>query len=222
MSTQVLLVDTCRDVEFLTENTSSGNRFFIEGPFLMTEAVNRNKRLYPKDIMEESVERYIKEYVDANRAIGELNHPDYPLPAIEKAALLTKSMYWGDGNHANDVIGKAQILNNPDGDRIRALMEAGFDMGVSSRALGGVTRAKDHVRVKRGVVLNAIDAVDLPSGQTCYVNALLESSQWQLNESGVYTKVGVDNDRMVQTLSEAHTQVGRDIMMRLERLAESV
>lgn len=49
--------------------------YFISGPFLQSEIKNRNRRRYPSSVMENAVSQYKKEYIDSNRAVGELGHP---------------------------------------------------------------------------------------------------------------------------------------------------
>lgn len=175
-----LLVEQIEDVSLIesSQDKTTGVTY-IEGPFLMAERKNKNGRLYPKQLMERCVEKYIKEYVNERRAIGELNHPPRPFADPAVAALIVESLTW----QGNNVIGKARVINSPQGQQIKALMEAGFRMGVSSRGLGELKQLREYTQVNK-YVLNAIDAVDNPSGQTCYVEAVNESS---LNE---WTEVG--------------------------------
>lgn len=169
-------------LEVLTENTSKGKVLYIEGPFLMSEAQNRNGRLYSKAVMEQAVDRYQREYVSERRAIGELNHPDYPFPDPKKAAIMVESLSW----QGNNVIGKARVLNTPDGLIIKELLDANFKLGVSSRGLGEVKENRGLSEVTK-FLLNAIDAVDLPSGQICYVNPVNESVNW-VESNGVWIR----------------------------------
>lgn len=193
---QVLLIETSTDSKGVT---------YIEGPFAMAEKVNRNKRKYPKSLMEMAVDRYIKDYINERRALGELNHPPgrpFADPAV--AALITESLSW-QGNNVN---GKARVIDSPMGRQIKALMEAGFRMGVSTRGLGEVKQLREHSLVSN-YVLNAVDAVDRPSGQECYVDAVNESylNEW-VEENGVWVQKKAFNesvflnnlDRMIETL----------------------
>ena len=52
------------------EKLGKGKQYFIEGPFLQSEIVNRNGRMYQESVMDKEVERYNKEYVAKNRAYG--------------------------------------------------------------------------------------------------------------------------------------------------------
>lgn len=200
---RILHERTSDRIEPLTEQTATGKKLYIEGPFLMADSYNRNRRKYAKSVMEQSVEAYINEYINERRALGELNHPEYPFPDPDKAALITKSLVW----QGNDVIGKAQILDNVQGQKIKALIDADFNLGVSSRGLGEVTENRDGTSDVVQFVLNAIDAVDMPSGQTCYVNAVNESHSW-VEKNGVWIREmakdhpGSKPERLIEALDE--------------------
>ena len=58
------------------ENENGKKDYFIEGIFMQSEIKNRNGRVYPKDVMKKEVNRYVKEFVEKDRAFGELGHPD--------------------------------------------------------------------------------------------------------------------------------------------------
>lgn len=168
----------------LVESTTVNGVSYIEGPFLMAAAKNRNGRFYPKGLMEQCVDRYQKEFINERRALGELNHPARPFADPAVAAIIIEKLEW-QGNNVN---GRARIINSPQGQQIKALMEAGFRMGVSSRGLGSLKQLREHTLVEK-YILNAIDAVDKPSGQTCYVDAVNESTlnEWT-EENGVWVE----------------------------------
>lgn len=212
MAMQLLIEKSESRLEMLTENTSAGRVVFLEGPFIQTNAVNRNKRVYPKAVMEPSVDAYIRDYVNERRAIGELNHPEYPFADPARAAIKVESLEW----RGDLVYGKARVLNNPFGDQIKSLLEADFNLGVSTRGLGEVDA---NAQVKRGYLMNAIDAVDRPSGQACYVNQVLESVQWELNEStGIWSPVNL-NESFEKAVTEIDSMVA---LARLEKLFASL
>lgn len=178
----LMLTEWAPNMELLTEQTESGKVLRLEGPMIMTETKNRNGRIYGKAMMEKSVDKYINEAVKESRAVGELNHPDYPFPNIKEAAVYIESLQW----HGNNVIGKARVLNNQYGQQIKSLVEAGFKMGMSTRGLGNIVE-KQGQKFVEDYMLNAIDAVDMPSGQVCYMNALRESTEW-VQEQGVWVQ----------------------------------
>lgn len=204
-----MLVETSFEVEMLTENTATGGKqLYIEGIFAQAEVVNGNRRMYKKSIMDPAVDKYISEYVDKRRALGELNHPDRPFADPAHAAIFIKEMKWMP--NGRDVYGKALVLDNPDGQRIKSLMEAGFNMGVSTRGLGSVKESQGIKYVQNDFLMTAVDCVDLPSGPDCYVSQLRESTWTQSN--GVWVPT-----------DENGVQVNEDMFMaRFEAWAKSM
>ena len=68
---------TENNLEVLTEENDKGEKTYaIEGIFMQAETKNRNGRIYPRDVMNKAVGKYINEQVSKGRAVGELNHPD--------------------------------------------------------------------------------------------------------------------------------------------------
>ena len=58
----------------IVEANDKGKKdYFIEGVFLQADIKNRNGRIYPKEIMAKEVNRYVKEFVNEQRAFGELS-----------------------------------------------------------------------------------------------------------------------------------------------------
>lgn len=176
-----LLVETSSQVETLTENNGDGKTMFIEGIFAQAELKNGNGRIYPKAIMEKAVENYMKDFVTKRRALGELNHPDRPFADPSKGAILIESLHW----EGNNVIGKARVLGTHAGKDVQALIEGGFAMGVSTRALGTVIENSGMKVVQDDLMLTAVDCVDNPSAPDAYVNPLMESINW-INENGIW------------------------------------
>ena len=72
------------DVFELEEDSTGKKSLFLEGVFLQSETLNRNKRMYPRPILEREVKRYKKDYIKENRAFGELGHPDGPTINLER------------------------------------------------------------------------------------------------------------------------------------------
>lgn len=170
----ILLREQCSDIEILHENTSSGKKLYIEGIFAQAELSNGNGRFYPKAVMESAVDKYNTEYVKARRALGEINHPERPFADPRLAAIIVEKLEW----HGNNVVGKALVMPTNEGRILAGLLESGFALGVSTRGLGSLRESGGRKYVNPGFMMTAIDAVDLPSGPDCYVNALHES-RWQ-------------------------------------------
>ena len=88
-----LISESIEDVDYLIEDDDSGKKNYkIKGPFLQAEIKNRNGRIYPLNILEKEVNRYNKEYIQKNRAFGELGHPDGPTVNLERVSHLILSL----------------------------------------------------------------------------------------------------------------------------------
>lgn len=178
-----LITEQFNDLEILTEQTASGKILYLEGPMAMAEQKNRNGRIYPKAVLEKAVDKYNNEYVKEHRALGELNHPERPFADPAVAAMFIEKLEW----QGNAVIGKARILNNPYGNQIKSLIEAGFKGGVSTRGLGNVVESTNGKMVNE-YLLTAIDYVDKPSAQIAYPNAIFENASEWVMENGIWVE----------------------------------
>lgn len=188
MAMKLITEASFKDLETIREDTAEGKRMYIEGIFAQAEVVNGNKRWYPKSVLRESIDHYIAEFVNKNRAIGEINHPEYPMPNPENAAIRVVEMQW-DGNN---VMGKALVLKGDKGRKLQDLIEDGYQGGVSTRALGELKKSKvmEGVNeVQHGLITTAVDYVSDPSGPDCWVNGINESlSEWVLDAKGAWVK----------------------------------
>ena len=100
------------NLNYVTEETSNGKKnVIIEGIFMQAESKNRNGRVYPRDVMESAVNKYVTEQVSKGRAVGELNHPEGPTINLDKVSHRITELSW-DGNN---VMGKALVLDTPVG-----------------------------------------------------------------------------------------------------------
>lgn len=151
------------------KNTGLAPGLYIEGIFMQAEVVNRNKRLYPKPILEKAVANYMAEQVATKQALGELNHPPRANVDPMQAAIIIEDMWW----KGNDVYGRARIIegDHGPGDKLAANIRAGWVPGVSSRGLGSLTETnKGYKRVNEGYKLTVgVDAVWGPSAPDAYV-----------------------------------------------------
>lgn len=72
----MLIRELTEQIECITEATEDGKRnYFVEGIIMQSAIKNRNGRVYPKETMMNELNRYNTEYVNKNRALGELGHP---------------------------------------------------------------------------------------------------------------------------------------------------
>lgn len=158
------------------EKLGKGKTYFIEGVFLQSELQNRNGRMYPEKVMDKEVSRYIKEYVEKNKAYGELGHPDTPTINLDRVS----HMIVGLRKEGTNYIGKAKILDTPMGNIARGLLDGGANLGVSSRALGSLKTNNEGVQVVQDdfMLSTAADIVADPSAPDAFVRGIMESKEW--------------------------------------------
>ena len=180
------------DIQNLSEGTGANKKLYIKGPFLQAEKVNRNNRVYPQKIMDMAVEKYIQEYVNQNRALGELNQPPEPVVNPERAAIMTTTLE-KDGCY---YIGTAKVLSTPMGKIVENLLSDGVKVGVSSRGLGSLKQSRDgYNEVQEDFMLTtAADIVFDPSAQTAFVEGVYEQASW-IYESGAFVRLDLDMER---------------------------
>lgn len=168
------ITDVSEQVEILTESTANGKELYIEGVFSTFGKKNRNGRRYTQPVLEGAVDRYINEYVNTGRAIGEINHPSTPIPDPRKASILIESLTW----KGNDLIGKAKVMKTPEGDILRGLLESGYKTGISSRGTGSIKNVNGVDEVQSDFELFAYDIVHNPSNYGSMVEGLFEGAVW--------------------------------------------
>ena len=166
------------DVEFITEAKEDGGKnYFIEGVFMQGNIKNRNGRMYPMDTLMKEVKRYNKEYVEQNRAYGELGHPQGPTINLERVSHMIKDLQQ-DGNN---IRGKAKIMTEtPMGKIVKNLMDEGAKLGVSSRGMGTLKQDRDGTNVVSSdfQLATAADIVADPSAPDAFVEGVMEGVEW--------------------------------------------
>ena len=169
---------TENNLEVLTEKKDNGEKTYaIEGIFMQAEQKNRNGRIYPRDVMDAAVSKYVNDQVSKGRACGELNHPEGPTVNLDKVSHKIESLQW----EGNDVMGKATILETPMGQIVKGLLDGGVNLGVSTRGMGSLKNGNDAMIVQEDFMLNAVDIVQDPSAPSAFVNGVMEGVEWVWN-----------------------------------------
>ena len=183
-------------------NKNSPSNLYIKGPYMMAEDVNRNNRKYPLEELKKEVERYNEEMVKPGRAMGELNHPTTADVDLERACHVVTELTQ-DGNI---FYGKSKVLTTPCGQVVRALINDGVKIGMSSRALGTLEEGSTFNTV-RNLKLVAVDCVADPSYSSAFVNGILESKQWVLADNGKYEELYDNFEKSIKTLPKKDVDI---------------
>ena len=161
---QMLLIDCVNGSGFqlnLSESntTTRGGLTKFRGKFQEAEAVNKNKRMYPFDVLDENVSR-LQECVTERRLVGELDHPTDSIVHFANASHIVTKLWW-DGNV---LMGEGEILNTPSGQILKNLIDGGVKVGISSRGVGNGKVNEDGILViGESYKLITFDAVADPS-----------------------------------------------------------
>lgn len=157
----LLLIDCCMNGGLtlnLNESSSSGLTTF-RGKFQEAEAVNKNKRMYPFTVLESNV-KALNECVKARGLVGELDHPEDSIIHFEKASHVITRLWW----EGNVMMGEGEILNTPHGKILKALINDGVRVGISSRGVGnGKVNENGILVIGESYKLITFDAVADPS-----------------------------------------------------------
>jgi len=172
-----LITELFEDVQYIAEAKENGEKeHFIEGVFLQANRKNRNGRIYPLNIMEGEVNRYMNEVVKHNRGYGELGHPQGPSINLDRVShIITELRRDGD-----NFIGKAKLTDTPMGNIAKGLLKSGANLGVSSRGMGTLTPSKDGTMMVGPDfrLATAADIVADPSAPDAFVKGIMEGVEW--------------------------------------------
>lgn len=172
-----LITEINESIEYIAEAKEDGGKdYFIRGPFMQANIKNRNGRMYPAEVLDKEVKRYVTENVDKNRAYGELGHPTSPTINLDRVSHMIKELT-RDGDN---FIGKAKIMTEtPMGRIVKNLMDEGASLGVSSRGMGSLKNKSGVAEVQNDFYLaTAADIVADPSAPDAFVEGIMEGKEW--------------------------------------------
>jgi hypothetical protein len=212
-----LISEEVSNAEYLVEETNGKKNYKIRGIFLQSNVKNRNGRVYPRDILENEVTRYNREFINKKRAFGELGHPDGPTVNLERVShMITKLS--PDGNN---FVGEAKIMDTPYGKIVKGLIDEGAQLGVSSRGMGSLIQRNGANYVKDDFYLaTAADIVADPSAPDAFVEGIMESREW-VWENGVLIEKDIEawkqqvRDAKQRALEETKLKVFESFLKKL-------
>ena len=171
-----LFSEAVEEVEYICEEKEDGKKNYkIRGIFMQADIKNRNGRVYPMDVLQKEVNKYSKNFIEENRAFGELGHPDGPTVNLERVSHMITSLK-PDGKN---FIGEAKIMETPMGKIVKNLMDEGAKLGVSSRGMGSLESKGGANYVRDDFYLaTAADIVADPSAPNAFVEGIMEGKEW--------------------------------------------
>ena len=168
------------DTKVIAESHHHGGKSALKvtGVFQRAGVVNANGRVYPREVLEEAVGS-IQDDLKGRRVMGEFDHPPDAKIHMERISHLITNL-WMEGDQ---VIGEAEVLEGmePHGKNLKALLEAGVCVGISSRGVGDMKTTQinenECYEVLPGYSLITFDAVAEPSVNNSYLQTMTESRQ---------------------------------------------
>ena len=183
MNTVKLISEAVEDAQLIVEEDDKGKKNYkIRGIFMQSDVKNRNGRVYPQEVLEKEVAKYNKNFINENRAFGELGHPDGPTVNLERVSHMITSLT-PDGKN---FIGEAKIMDTPMGKIVKNLMDEGAKLGVSSRGMGSLEQKNGANYVRDDFYLaTAADIVADPSAPNAFVQGIMEGKEWVWNNGSL-------------------------------------
>lgn len=167
--------------KIVVESLPNGKtRTRIPGRFSVCDCINGNNRRYGKRVWEKNLSQgsTLMSAIAKNAAFGLLEHPKdgqvtllSPISHLVTDAKLQPGRDVNTGKEIWEVTGEIQVLGTEEGNKLRALIEAGYNPLVSSRGFGSLVRAHDGVDdVQDDYVCEGWDVVIKPSFETAELN----------------------------------------------------
>lgn len=168
-------------VEILTEDAVTalkGDRKFLHfvTEIQRADVRNRNGRVYPRKILEREVAAYQKK-IDERTAFGEGDHPKDGRPSVSRTSVLWQKVWMEEDGR---VMGRGKVIRTQVGRDVEAILEAGGQIGTSSRALGttstGSWEGQLSEIVNEDLEISAFDVVTDPSVVTAVPERVFQES----------------------------------------------
>ena len=216
-----LIKEFNEEIRYLTEESKDPKKpnVFIEGVFLQSDLKNKNGRIYPKEIMQREVNRYVEENVKTKRAYGELGHPEGPTVNLDRVSHMIVSL-------KEDVaiyIGIAKVMDTPMGRIVKELISEGAQLGVSSRGLGTLKERGGINEVQDDFMLaTAADIVADPSAPDAFVQGIMEGKEWvfvngRWTEQDIEQSQSIINRASSEELEEQKMVVWNNFLQKLSK-----
>ena len=164
-----LLIETIdgNDAQMIAEAAADGKNTWLSGIFMQAEVKNRNGRVYPLKEINRAVESANTTIKNQNGIFGELDHPQSLTINLDRISHVITEM----SMNGNNAVGKAKLLETPNGKIAKELVKSGVKLGVSSRGAGAV----DGTGGVSDFNFITVDIVATPSAEGATPSAVYES-----------------------------------------------
>jgi hypothetical protein len=180
--------------ETIKESIEKTGKIMMKGILQKADTLNQNGRIYPKAILEREIRNYQK-FINENRALGELDHPDASVVNLKNVSHIIREAYMETNG---TVYGTIEILDKtPSGAILKGLIESGVKLGISSRGVGSTRKQGDYHLVQDDFQLICWDMVSEPSTSGAFM--IPEGRKINMEE---FKKTFSKSDRIDRALNE--------------------
>lgn len=171
--------------ETVAEQATGDKKVYFTGQYIMVNNPNKNRRIYEEDEMLPAIQTFRENYINTNRAGGELNHSNDPDIKLDKLAHKIIHLE-RDKRDPNYFIGKSEVITfNPSGRILEGLIKHNMKFGLSTKCLGQVVEDTDRgVNYVKSPIILSVDAVYEPSANSEFINGILESRDYIVGSDG--------------------------------------
>jgi hypothetical protein len=187
----------------LHEAAGAGGLVKFRGKFQEADAVNKNKRTYPFNVLNDNV-KGLQETIKNGGLIGELDHPTDSIVHFANASHKITRLWW----EGKTLMGEGVILNTPHGKILKALINDGVRVGISSRGVGnGKVNEEGILVIGESYKLITFDAVADPSTSQAFQEKVVSKESVVNAAAPEEARVSVKNEA-----SGIHT-LNKDIVL---------
>lgn len=134
---------------------------YLRGKFGVVDKPTGNGRVYPRGVIETQIQRLAPKLKEGG-VFGELDHPEDGKTKLQRVSHLITDLHI----EGEDVMGEAVILDTERGRDLKAIVQAGGQVGVSSRGWGDVVSdGHGNEKVTQDFELETFDVVANPAAE---------------------------------------------------------
>lgn len=211
-----LLIDTMtfRATTPVVESKNGPGKYIARGEFARADRATENKRLYGHQLWEREIGRLDK-HLKEMKVYGELDHPMDGRTQLKRASHIITDLHL----EGDVVVGSAHILDTDHGRNLKAILDAGGAVGVSSRGFGTTKpNMKGESVVQDDYRLMTFDFVADPAQQSAYPVVSVESMDHDAREEASgFVEVTVGKEMTFEQLKESNPELAETFMHDAQR-----
>jgi hypothetical protein len=199
MPTKILNSPASTKFKLLSEdqNNVKNKKYIVRGVLQRADVRNQNGRIYPYRILKQVADKYNKVFVTEKRAYGELDHPNSNIVEAKNASHTITRMWW----EGKELWGDIEVLDTPAGNIVKAIIDSGNQLGISSRGVGSeIDLNESTIQVAEDFELIAWDFVTNPSVHGAFMRKITESKETNIENKFLYREINEKINNILKSL----------------------